>query len=145
MVKNHYRWDFIGLSSDTKPTPSTSEKVVDGSTFYESNTSKLYVWCKTQWYEKTVSGGGGGTSNFNQLTNRPKYNSTEMTGDTNIPAVPTVSQSTGQSTTEVMSQNAVTSTINTRLDNLTLLKITQTAYDNLQTYDANTLYIITGA
>lgn len=90
-------------------------------------------------------GGGGGTSNFNQLTNRPKYNSAEMTGDTNIPAVPTVSQSTGQSTTEVMSQKAVTSTINTRLDNLTLLKITQTAYDNLQTYDANTLYIITGA
>lgn len=35
--------------------------------------------------------------------------------------------------------------IDARLDNLTLLKITQTAYDNLQTYDANTLYIITGA
>lgn len=34
-------------------------------------------------------GGGGGTSNFNQLTNRPKYNSTTMTGSTNIPKVPT--------------------------------------------------------
>ena len=85
MVKNHYRWDFIGLSSDTKPTPSTSEKVVDGSTFYESDTSKLYVWCKTQWYEKTVSGGGGSDIN--------------------------VVQTTGQSTTDVMSQKAVTDII----------------------------------
>lgn len=29
-------------------------------------------------------GGGGGTSNFNQLTNRPKLNGTEMDGDTDI-------------------------------------------------------------
>lgn len=33
-------------------------------------------------------GGGGGTSDFNQLTNRPKYNDQKMTGDTNIPEVP---------------------------------------------------------
>lgn len=59
MVEQHYRWDFIGLSTDTKPTPETSEKVVDGSTFYCSDTSKLYVYCKNNWYEKTVSGGGG--------------------------------------------------------------------------------------
>lgn len=90
MVTNHYRWDFIGLSTDTKPTPETSEKVVDGSTFYCSDNSKLYVWCQNQWYEKVISGGGGGgTSDFNQLTNRPKYNSTTMTGSTNIPKVPT--------------------------------------------------------
>lgn len=62
MVETHYRWDFIGLSTDTKPTPETSEKVVDGSTFYCSDNSKLYVWCKNQWYEKEVSGGGGGTT-----------------------------------------------------------------------------------
>lgn len=55
---NHYRWDFIGLSTDVKPTYDTSEKVTDGSTFYCSDTSKLYVWCKDNWYEKTVSGGG---------------------------------------------------------------------------------------
>ena len=60
MVKNHYRWDFIGLSTDTKPTPDTSEKVADGSTFYESDTSKYYVWCQDDWYEKTSTGGGGG-------------------------------------------------------------------------------------
>ena len=35
--------------------------------------------------------------------------------------------------------------LNTRLDNLTLLKISQTDYDNLQNKDANTLYVITGA
>lgn len=86
MVNNHYRWDFIGLSTDEKPTPQNSEKVVDGSTFYTSDNSKLYVWCKDQWYEKTVEGGGGGgTSNFNQLTNRPKFNGVTMTGDTDIP------------------------------------------------------------
>lgn len=62
MVANHYRWDFVGLSTDTKPTPETSEKVVDGSTYYCSDTSKLYVYCKDNWYErKSLGGGGGGT------------------------------------------------------------------------------------
>ena len=60
MVAQHYRWDFVGLSTDTKPTPETSEKVVDGSTFYCSDTSKLYVFCKTRWYERKALGGGGG-------------------------------------------------------------------------------------
>ena len=60
MVNNHYRWDFIGLSTDTKPTPETSEKVVDGSTFYCSDTSKLYVFCQGTWYERKSLGGGGG-------------------------------------------------------------------------------------
>lgn len=62
MVRQHYRWDFIGLSTDTKPTPETNEKVVDGSTFYCSDTSKLYVFCKDTWYEKKPLGGGGGGS-----------------------------------------------------------------------------------
>ena len=53
-------------------------------------------------------GGGGGTSNFNDLSNRPKYNSSAMTGNTNIPLVPTVVQTTGSSTTNVMSQKAIT-------------------------------------
>ena len=111
MVANHYRWDFIGLSSQTKPTPANSEKVVDGSTFYECDTSKLYVFCKTNWYEKTVSGGGGGTSDFEQLTNRPKYNGTAMTGETNIPLAPTVVQTTGTSQSDVMSQDATSGMI----------------------------------
>ena len=36
-----------------------------------------------------IGGGGGGTSDFNQLSNRPKYAGETMTGSTNIPAVPT--------------------------------------------------------
>ena len=47
------RWDFIGLSTDGKPTPATSPKVVDGSTYYEADTSKLYFWTKDRWYNKT--------------------------------------------------------------------------------------------
>lgn len=47
------RWDFIGLSTDEKPTPATSKLVVDGSTFFEADTSRLYFWTKDQWYRKT--------------------------------------------------------------------------------------------
>ena len=64
MVTQHYRWDFVGLSTDTKPTPATSEKVVDGSTFYCSDTSKLYIFCKDNWYERKALGGGGGGTTY---------------------------------------------------------------------------------
>jgi hypothetical protein len=84
--KIHYRWDFVGLSTDTKPTPEESPKVVNGSTYYESDTSKLFVFYKDTWYERKPLGGGGG-------------------GDI------TVVQTTGQSTTDVMSQKAVTDII----------------------------------
>lgn len=107
-----YRYDFIGLSTDDKPTPATSNEVVDGSTFYESNTSKLYVWYNNQWYEKN-----GGSSI-------------------------TVVQTTGQSTENVMSQKAVTDTIENRLGGLTLLSLTQSEYDDLQSKEPDTLYII---
>ena len=60
--EQYIRWDFLGLSTDTKPTPATSEKVTDGSTYYEVDTSKLYVYCKDNWYEKEDTGGGGGGS-----------------------------------------------------------------------------------
>lgn len=92
MVSQKYRWDFIGLSTDTKPTSETSEKVVNGSTYYCSDTSKLYVYCNGTWYERKPlggGGGGGGTSDFNDLSNRPKYNGSYMTGSTNIPEVKT--------------------------------------------------------
>lgn len=52
-IQTNTRWDFIGLSTDAKPTPANSNKVVDGSTFYAADTSKLYFWTKDQWYEKT--------------------------------------------------------------------------------------------
>lgn len=56
MVAQHYRWDFIGLSTDSKPT-AENPKVTNGSTYYDSDTSKLYVWYNNQWYEKTATGG----------------------------------------------------------------------------------------
>lgn len=83
MVTQHFRWDFIGLSTDSKPTPATSSRVVDGSTFYCADNSKLYVYCGDQWYEKEATGGGGGSS-------------------------VNVVQTTGTSTTDVMSQDATT-------------------------------------
>lgn len=65
MVNNQrYRWDFIGLSTDVKPTKATSNKVTNGSTYYESNTSKLYVWYGDQWYERKPLGGGGGGGDY---------------------------------------------------------------------------------
>lgn len=53
ITENHYRWDFVGLSTDSKPTPATSQKVVNGSTYYEADTSKLFVYYGDSWYEKT--------------------------------------------------------------------------------------------
>lgn len=99
MVAQHYRWDFVGLSTDTKPTPATSEKVVDGSTFYCSDTSKLYVYCKDNWYERKALGGGGGGGDIN------------------------VVQTTGTSTTDVMSQNATSSMVFADPSDMTKIKI----------------------
>lgn len=48
------RWNFLGLSTESKPTPA-SAKVVDGSTFLEVDTSKLYFWTKDRWYLKESS------------------------------------------------------------------------------------------
>lgn len=128
MVAQHFRWDFIGLSTDDKPTPQTSNKVTDGSTFYCSDTSKLYVYCKDNWYERLPLGGGGGSSytagdgiditddtiSVDTETIQPK-----LTAGTNITidednvisaegGGATVVQTTGASTTDVMSQKAVT-------------------------------------
>lgn len=109
MVSQKYRWDFIGLSTDTKPTSETSEKVVNGSTYYCSDTSKLYVYCDGTWYERKPlgGGGGGGTSNFNDLSNRPKYNGSEMTGSTNIPEVKNYTAGTNVS---ISDQNVISAT-----------------------------------
>lgn len=103
VTENHYRWDFIGLSTDEKPTPATSEKVVDGSTFYCSDTSKLYVYCKDNWYERKALGGGGGGG------------TTYTAGDGITIADDTISvdlvQATGSDTKKVMSQDATTKMI----------------------------------
>lgn len=52
----HVRWDFIGLSTDDKPTPEDNDQVVNGSTFYCSDTSKLYVWYDNNWWERIPTG-----------------------------------------------------------------------------------------
>lgn len=101
MVAQHYRWDFIGLSSQEKPTPATSEKVVDGSTFYEGDTSKLYVFCKDTWYEKTATGGGGGTT----------YTAGDGIDITDSTISVDLVQTTGTDTKKVMSQDATTKMI----------------------------------
>ena len=51
-ILQNTRWDFIGISSESKPTTAT-HRVVNGSTFYEADTSKLYIWVNGEWYEKT--------------------------------------------------------------------------------------------
>lgn len=78
-----YRWDFLGLSTDNKPTPEESNKVVNGSTYYETDTSKLYVFYNDQWYERKPlgGGGGGGTDNYNNLSNKPSVNGVTLSGD----------------------------------------------------------------
>lgn len=134
MVANiHYRWDFVGLSTDTKPLPANSPKVVDGSTYYESDTSKLYVFYKDTWYERKPLGGGGGGGSYTagdgiDITEDVISVDTEtiqpkLTAGTNITidednvisaeggGGPTVVQTTGTSTTDVMSQNATASMI----------------------------------
>ena len=128
MVKQHYRWDFVGLSTDNKPTSETSEKVVNGSTFYCSDTSKLYVYCDGTWYERKPlgGGGGGGTSDFDELDNRPKYDNAVMTSSTNIPKVPTVNDATLTITQNGTSKG--TFTANDADD--TTIEVTDTTYSN---------------
>lgn len=98
MVKQHYRWDFIGLSTDVKPTPATNENVADGSTFYCSDNSKLYVFYKDTWYEKTATGGGGGTT----------YTAGDGIAITDNTISVDLVQATGTDTKKVMSQDATT-------------------------------------
>lgn len=54
-----------------------------GSLYYLTTGANpgMYYYDGTQW---VAVGGGGGTSNFNDLENRPQLNGTAMTGNTNI-------------------------------------------------------------
>lgn len=51
MIIDRFRVDILGLSTDSKPETS-----VDGTTFYEVDTSTLYIYYKGTWY-KQVQGG----------------------------------------------------------------------------------------
>jgi len=46
------------------------------------------------WQNVNVQAGGGGTSDFDLMNNRPSYNGTAMTHSTNIPEVPSISEYT---------------------------------------------------
>ena len=46
-----YYWNFLGLSTETKPL--SGEKVVDGSTFYECDTSTFFIYYQGKWYQQT--------------------------------------------------------------------------------------------
>ena len=74
--------------------------------------------------ENGGGGGGGGTSNFNQLTNRPKYKGAEMTGNTNIPEVKTYTAGTNVS----ISESGAISATDTTYTAGTGLNLTGTAF-----------------
>lgn len=42
------RIDFVGLSSETKPT----KELKNGSTYYEVDTQTLFIWYKGIWYNQ---------------------------------------------------------------------------------------------
>lgn len=46
-----FEWNFLGLSSETKPL--NNEKVIDGSTFYECDTSSFFIYYNGNWYKQT--------------------------------------------------------------------------------------------
>ena len=105
MVAQRYRWDFIGLSTDEKPTASTSPKVTDGSTYYCSDNSKLYVWYKNQWYErKALGGGGGGGGSYTAGTG------IDITDDTISVDTTTIQEKLTAGTNVTISDNTISAT-----------------------------------
>ena len=105
MVTQHYRWDFIGLSTDEKPTPANSEKVVDGSTFYCSDNSKLYVFYNDTWYErKALGGGGGGGGSYTAGTG------IDITDDTISVDTTTIQEKLTAGTNVTISDNTISAT-----------------------------------
>ena len=44
-----FKYDYLGLSTDTKPDTSVA---ADGSTFLEVDTSKLFIKYGDEWYEQ---------------------------------------------------------------------------------------------
>lgn len=76
--------DMVGATADTAgehglvPAPAAGDQ-------------NKYLRGDGTWSD---AGGGGGTSDFNDLSNRPSYNGTIMTGSTNIPEVKTYTAGT---------------------------------------------------
>ena len=60
-----YRFDYLRLSSEDKPEP-----VVDGSSLYEVDTQKLYIYYKGTWYlqGEDTEESSNATENSNERT-----------------------------------------------------------------------------
>ena len=50
MQINLYKSDLIGLSSESKPTNQ-----INGTTYYEVDTMKFYIYYKGEWYLQAES------------------------------------------------------------------------------------------
>ena len=73
------KWNFKGLSTDTKPMPEDSYKVTNGSTYFCVDTSEFYIFLDGQWWLQKK--GGGGVSDYTQLSNLPSINGVELIGN----------------------------------------------------------------
>lgn len=52
-MENKFRFDLIGLSTDSKLTKlEDGTPLADGSTFYEVDTSDFYILYNETWYEQ---------------------------------------------------------------------------------------------
>lgn len=49
MEINRFRVDLLGLSSEDKP-----ESATNGTTYYEVDTTDLYIWYKGTWYKQVA-------------------------------------------------------------------------------------------
>lgn len=168
VTDNHYRWDFYGLSTDAKPTPATSPKVVDGSTFYEADTSKLFVFCNDTWYEKTVSAGTSYTAGTGINITEGVISADQTVMATKSYVDGRVIQNAGAPTTATVGTvgQLLEDTTNGKLyqctavdtesdpavytwtiitSGYTIVSLTQAQYDALLSYDPSTIYIITEA
>lgn len=80
--------EYAALSTDTKYTKATHPNidVPNGSACIEIDTDDIYLYDKDndQWCLFSSGGGGGGsggTTNYNQLSNKPKINNVELSGN----------------------------------------------------------------
>lgn len=73
--------------ADNLPTPESRVESYLAKAAGEDVTIPEKPLSRIEQYLNAIAegGGGGGTSDFDQLTNRPKYNGAPMTGETNIP------------------------------------------------------------
>ena len=111
-VQNTTAWANQYPNSDSDPyrkltfLPAGS---ADNTTYAFSNTDDGWEVVGSDGYSfsHTDMGGGGGTTDFNQLSNRPMYNGSTMDGNTNIPEVKTY---TAGANIQIDANNAISAT-----------------------------------